>query len=48
VQSTGFGRAVQSESAPTWDFEALPVGGTGKIQKNKLREVYQGHRLPTA
>jgi fatty-acyl-CoA synthase len=28
--------------------EALPVGGTGKIQKNKLREAYQGHRLPTA
>lgn len=27
--------------------EALPVGGTGKIQKNKLREAYQGHRLPT-
>lgn len=28
--------------------EALPVGGTGKIQKNKLREAYQDHRLPTA
>lgn len=28
--------------------EALPVGGTGKIQKNKLRKLYQDHRLPTA
>ncbi len=28
--------------------EALPVGGTGKIQKNKLRDIYQEHRLPTA
>ena len=28
--------------------ENLPVGGTGKIQKNKLREAYAGHRLPTA
>ena len=28
--------------------EALPVGGTGKIQKNKLRDVYREHRLPTA
>ena len=27
--------------------EALPVGGTGKIQKNKLREQYKDHRLPT-
>jgi 3-(methylthio)propionyl---CoA ligase len=28
--------------------EALPLGGTGKIQKNKLRELYREHRLPTA
>lgn len=28
--------------------ESLPVGGTGKIQKNRLREAYAGHRLPTA
>ncbi|MFC0251885.1 3-(methylthio)propionyl-CoA ligase [Massilia consociata] len=28
--------------------EALPVGGTGKIQKNKLRDAYREHRLPTA
>ncbi|WP_137176176.1 3-(methylthio)propionyl-CoA ligase [Massilia sp. HP4] len=28
--------------------DSLPVGGTGKIQKNKLREAYAGHRLPTA
>jgi acyl-CoA synthetase (AMP-forming)/AMP-acid ligase II len=27
--------------------EALPVGGTGKIQKNKLREQYQAHQLPS-
>ncbi len=23
--------------------EALPIGGTGKVQKNKLRELYQSH-----
>ena len=28
--------------------DSLPVGGTGKIQKNKLREAYQEYRLPTA
>jgi len=28
--------------------EALPVGGTGKIQKNKLREQYKDYKLPTA
>ncbi|ELX08562.1 medium-chain-fatty-acid--coA ligase AlkK [Janthinobacterium sp. HH01] len=28
--------------------DALPVGGTGKIQKNKLREHYRNYRLPTA
>jgi len=28
--------------------DSLPVGGTGKIQKNKLRDAYRGHRLPTA
>ena len=27
--------------------EALPVGGTGKIQKNKLREQYKDYQLPT-
>ncbi|NVD72471.1 fatty-acid--CoA ligase [Duganella sp. BJB1802] len=27
--------------------DALPVGGTGKIQKNKLREQYRDYRLPT-
>ncbi|MQA37167.1 3-(methylthio)propionyl-CoA ligase [Rugamonas aquatica] len=28
--------------------DALPVGGTGKIQKNKLREQYRNYRLPGA
>ena len=28
--------------------DSLPVGGTGKVQKNKLREAYQEYRLPTA
>ena len=27
--------------------EALPVGGTGKIQKNKLRDQYSDYKLPT-
>lgn len=26
--------------------DSLPIGGTGKIQKNKLREQYRSHRLP--
>jgi acyl-CoA synthetase (AMP-forming)/AMP-acid ligase II len=28
--------------------EALPMGATGKIQKNKLREQFKEHTLPTA
>ena len=28
--------------------DALPTGATGKIQKNKLREQFKQHRLPTA
>ncbi|MEO7497088.1 MAG: 3-(methylthio)propionyl-CoA ligase [Massilia sp.] len=28
--------------------EALPTGATGKIQKNKLREQFRDHKLPTA
>jgi fatty-acyl-CoA synthase len=28
--------------------DALPMGATGKIQKNKLREEFREHRLPTA
>ena len=28
--------------------EALPMGATGKILKNKLREQYREHKLPTA
>jgi fatty-acyl-CoA synthase len=28
--------------------EALPLGATGKVQKNKLREQFREHRLPTA
>ncbi len=28
--------------------EALPLGATGKVQKNKLREQFKDHKLPTA
>jgi acyl-CoA synthetase (AMP-forming)/AMP-acid ligase II len=28
--------------------EALPTGATGKIQKNRLRDQYRDHKLPTA
>ena len=28
--------------------EAIPLGATGKMQKNKLREIYKDHKLPTA
>ncbi|WP_177307045.1 3-(methylthio)propionyl-CoA ligase [Pseudoduganella namucuonensis] len=28
--------------------DTLPLGGTGKVQKNKLRELYKEHKLPTA
>jgi fatty-acyl-CoA synthase len=27
---------------------ALPIGTTGKIQKNKIREQFKDYRLPTA
>jgi 3-(methylthio)propionyl---CoA ligase len=26
--------------------DSLPLGGTGKVQKNRLRELYREHRLP--
>jgi len=26
--------------------DSLPLGGTGKIQKNRLRELYRDHRMP--
>ncbi|MBZ2209995.1 3-(methylthio)propionyl-CoA ligase [Massilia soli] len=29
-------------------IDALPMGATGKIQKNKLREQFREHQLPTA
>jgi len=29
-------------------IDALPMGATGKIQKNKLRDQFKEHRLPTA
>jgi 3-(methylthio)propionyl---CoA ligase len=28
--------------------DAIPLGATGKMQKNKLREQFKGHRLPAA
>jgi acyl-CoA synthetase (AMP-forming)/AMP-acid ligase II len=28
--------------------EAIPLGATGKMQKNKLREIFKDHKLPTA
>jgi acyl-CoA synthetase (AMP-forming)/AMP-acid ligase II len=28
--------------------DAIPLGATGKMQKNRLREMLAGHRLPTA
>ncbi len=28
--------------------DAIPLGATGKVQKNKLREQLAEHRLPTA
>jgi acyl-CoA synthetase (AMP-forming)/AMP-acid ligase II len=27
--------------------DAIPLGATGKMQKNKLRETFKGHKLPT-
>ena len=28
--------------------DAIPLGATGKMQKNRLREMLAHHRLPTA
>jgi fatty-acyl-CoA synthase len=28
--------------------DAIPLGATGKMQKNKLRETFKDHKLPTA
>ena len=27
---------------------SIPLGATGKMQKNRLREMFKDHRLPTA
>ena len=27
--------------------DAIPLGATGKMQKNKLREQFAGYKLPT-
>jgi fatty-acyl-CoA synthase len=29
-------------------IDAIPLGATGKMQKNKLRDLFREHRLPTA
>jgi fatty-acyl-CoA synthase len=28
--------------------DSIPLGATGKMQKNKLREMFKAHQLPTA
>ena len=28
--------------------DAIPLGATGKMQKNRLREMFKDYRLPTA
>jgi len=28
--------------------DAIPLGATGKVQKNKLRDQFAEHKLPTA
>ena len=28
--------------------DSIPLGATGKMQKNKLRDLFRDHRLPTA
>ena len=28
--------------------DSIPLGATGKMQKNKLRDQFQDHKLPTA
>ena len=28
--------------------DALPIGATGKILKNKIRDIYRDYKLPTA
>jgi fatty-acyl-CoA synthase len=27
--------------------DSIPLGATGKMQKNKLREMFRNHQLPT-
>ena len=29
-------------------IDSIPLGATGKMQKNKLRELYKDYQLPTA
>jgi fatty-acyl-CoA synthase len=28
--------------------DSIPLGATGKMQKNQLRDMFKNHRLPTA
>jgi fatty-acyl-CoA synthase len=28
--------------------DSIPLGATGKMQKNKLREIFKDYQLPTA
>ena len=29
-------------------IDAIPLGATGKMQKNKLRDMFKDYKLPTA
>ena len=58
VEATGATGAVVDFSAIASDIvdgsddvvftDALPIGATGKILKNKIRDIYRDYKLPTA
>ena len=44
----GYGLAITGGSDDVVFVDAIPLGATGKMQKNKLREQFRNHKLPTA
>jgi fatty-acyl-CoA synthase len=50
----GAARLLEGKIAKWWTpddvvfVDAIPLGATGKMQKNKLREQFADHKLPTA
>ena len=43
-----FEKSAETDPIDVVFVDAIPLGATGKMQKNKLRELFKDHRLPGA